>query len=200
MYLFTHSMEQSPFRDADWFSSSQEVPHILWNLKVHYCIHKCPPPIPILSQIDPVHAPPSHFLMMYLNIILTSMPGSSKWSLGLRLTDQNPVCISALPHTCCMPYPSHSSRFDHLNNIGWRYRSLSSSLCSFLHSLVTASLLGPNILNTLFSNTLSLHSPLSVSDQVSHPFRTSGKIMVLYILIFGFLDSNLEDKRFCTEW
>ena len=119
MYLFTHSMEQSPFRDADWFSSSQEVPHILWNLKVHYCIHKCPPPIPILSQIDPVHAPPSHFLMMYLNIILTSMPGSSKWSLGLRLTDQNPVCISALPHTCCMPYPSHSSRFDHPKNIGW---------------------------------------------------------------------------------
>jgi hypothetical protein len=27
-----------------------------------------------------------------------------------------------------------------------------------------------------------------------------GKIIVLYILIFKFLDSNLEDKRFCTEW
>ena len=26
------------------------------------------------------------------------------------------------------------------------------------------------------------------------------KIIVLYILIFKFLDSNLEDKRFCTEW
>ena len=45
------------------------------------------------------------------------------------------------------------------------YRSLSSSLCSFLHSLVTSSLLGPNILlNTLFSNTLSLRSSLNASD------------------------------------
>jgi hypothetical protein len=41
------------------------------------------------------------------------------------------------------------------------YRSLSSSLCSFLHYLVTLSLLGPNILlNTLFSKTLSVCSSL----------------------------------------
>jgi hypothetical protein len=34
-----------------------------------------------------------------------------------------------------------------------------------------------------------------VRDQVSHPYRTTSKIIVLYTLIFGFLDSNLEDKR-----
>jgi hypothetical protein len=40
-------------------------------------------------------------------------------------------------------------------------------LCNFLNSPVTASLLGPNILlRTLFSNTLSVFSSLSVRDQV----------------------------------
>jgi hypothetical protein len=49
--------------------------------------------------------------------------------------------------------------------LGEQYRSLSSSLWRFLHTLVTASLLGPNILlNTPFSNTLSLRSSLNVSD------------------------------------
>jgi hypothetical protein len=73
--------------------------------------------------------------------------------------------------------------------------------CSFVHSpcyLVT--LLGLNILlNTLLSNTLSLRSSLNVRNQVSNPCKTTGKITVLCILIFKFLDSKLEDKRFCTE-
>ena len=74
------------------------------------------------------------------------------------------------------------------------------SLCNLLHSPVTSSLLGPNIfLNILFSNTLSFLSSRNVNDQVSHLYKTAGKIVFLYILIFKFLDSNLEDKRFCTE-
>jgi hypothetical protein len=46
---------------------------------------------------------------------------------------------------------------------------------------------GSNILlSTVFSNTLSLYSSVNVRDQVSHLYRTTGKITVLYILIFKF--------------
>jgi hypothetical protein len=38
-----------------------------------------------------------------------------------------------------------------------------------------------------------------MSDQVSRQFKTTGKTIVLYIRIFIFLDSKLEEKRFCTE-
>ena len=74
LYLLTYSMGQSPSWEANWFSASQEIPPILWNLKVHYHIHKCPPPVPILSHIDPVHALTSHCLKIHLNIILPSTP------------------------------------------------------------------------------------------------------------------------------
>jgi hypothetical protein len=69
------------------------------------------------------------------------------------------------------------------------YKLWSSILCSFLQSPVTSYLFGPNIfLSTLFSNTLSLCFSLNVRDQVSHPYSTTAKIIVLYILIFMFLD------------
>jgi hypothetical protein len=36
-------------------------------------------------------------------------------------------------------------------------------------------------------------------DQVSHPFKTRGKILVMNILVFVFLDKFLEENKFCTE-
>jgi hypothetical protein len=72
-------------------------------------------------------------------------------------------------------------------------------IMQFSPTPITLSLYGPNILNSLFSNTLSLCSSLNVRDQDSHPYKTTGKIIVIYIIIFTFLDTRREDKRFWTE-
>ena len=70
--------------------------------------------------------------------------------------------------------PAHIILLDFITRtiLGEQYRSLSYSLCSFLHSPVTSSLLHPTILpSTLFSNNLSLGSSFNVSDQVSYPYK-----------------------------
>ena len=48
-------MQQSPSSEANRFSASQEIPPILWNQKFQCRIYKCPQPVPILSQISPIH-------------------------------------------------------------------------------------------------------------------------------------------------
>ena len=99
-----YSMEQSPSWLANRSSTSQEIPRTLWNPKVHYRIHRRPPPVPILSQSNPVHAYPSHF-----NVILPYTLRSSKLSPSLRSLHQNPVCTSPALHTCHMTRSSTES-------------------------------------------------------------------------------------------
>jgi hypothetical protein len=85
--------------------------------KVHHLIHNSPPTVPILSQVNPPHAPPTNLPKVHFDPILPSTPWSFKWSLSLGLSHQNPVHVSSLSHACHMPRPPHSPRFDLHNNI-----------------------------------------------------------------------------------
>jgi len=92
--------------------------------------------------------------------------------------------LSSLIRATC---PAHLIILDFITStiLGEEYRSFSYSSCNLLHSSVSSSLLGPNIpLNIIFSNTLSFLSSRNVSYKVSHPYKTTEKIIILYILIF----------------
>jgi len=178
-------------------AASQEIPHSFGTRKF----------ITVLTSAR-------HLSLSWANSIQSPQPRPTSWrsililSSHLRLGLPSGLFPPGFPtRTLCTPLPSPIRAtcpahlilpdFTTRTIIGKEYRSLSSLLCNFLYSSVTSFLLDPNnLLNTLFSNTLSLRSSLNVSDQVSHPCRTTGNIIVLYILIFNFLDSKLEDKRF----
>lgn len=102
-------MEHSASWEANSYSASQEILQILWNQKVHYQVYNTLLLVPIHSQINPAHAPPSYFFQMHFNIILPSMPRISNWFLSFRQPYQNSVCIHLLSHLCHMLHLPHST-------------------------------------------------------------------------------------------
>jgi hypothetical protein len=66
-------MEQSSSWEANWFSVTQEISRIVWNLKVHYHIHKRLPPVPIKVCCN--------FTIMLGHILL--IPPQPCWTPGI---------------------------------------------------------------------------------------------------------------------
>ena len=105
----SYSTEKSPSWEA-----SQVIARNLWNLKVHYHIYKCPPPVPTLCQLDLVH-----FLKIQLNIFLPTYAWVSE-VVSYPQVSPPKACIflSSPPYTPCSP-TSCSSWFCHQYSISW---------------------------------------------------------------------------------
>jgi len=87
---------------SSWEADSLQIPHLLWNLKIHYHIQESLPLDPILSQKNPVHTLTPYFFKIHFNITIPSTHVSPTLSLPFKLSNQNPVRISHLSHAYYM--------------------------------------------------------------------------------------------------
>ena len=185
-------MEQSPSWEANAFQLVKKFPAFYGTrrfITTFTCARQLSLSRANSSQSIPPH-PTSWRSILILSSHLRLGLQSGLFPSGFPTKTLNTPHLSPIRATC----PTYLILLDFITRtiLGEEYRSLSSSLCSFLHSPVTSSFLGPNVLlNTLFSNTLSLRSSLSVSHQFSHPYKKTGRIVrKMYILVI--MESGLS--------
>jgi hypothetical protein len=136
--------------------------------KVHHRIHSSSPPVPILSQLNPM--PPANLPKIHSDPILPFTPWSSEWSLSFGLSLQNLVHPSM-----CVTCPDHLIRFHliYLMISGDEYKLWSSSMRNFLRSPVTTSL------SEQWSQTPSVYS-LPLAWETKFHTRTKEKLAELW--------------------
>jgi len=150
----------------------------------------CPYPEPEQS----IPCPQSHCLRSILTLILLmwriwwASINASKWKMGFnsafkgliyawvfqvvsfpQVSAPTPCMHLSFPHTCYMTRPSHSSHFDHLNNIWWRVWLIKLLIRKFSPLPLLPHLSQAEIFSSApYSQTLSVYIPISVSASNIH--------------------------------
>jgi hypothetical protein len=121
------------------------------------------------------------FPKIHSYVTIPSTPRSFEWSFLFRFYDQKFICISYVSYVCYMPRPSHPPWFDHPNNILWSVQIMKlimQSSATSHHFVPLRSNIGQH---SVLRHPHSLCYSLNVTDQVSHSYKTTSKIIVLYI-------------------
>jgi hypothetical protein len=156
--------------------------------RVHKVVHWS---LPWARSIQPISPHPTclrsivilstHYVLLFLMVyfLLAFSPISNMYSVSLL--------------SCYIPYLILPDLIIPLL-LDEEYKLWSVLLCSGLQPPVTSSFFGPNVLfSILFSNT-NLRFSLHIRDQVSHRYRTTSKVILLYISIFTFSDLSFRKK------
>ena len=125
--LVRRSVASSSLWKTGFYNKGVRVRFTVDKVAVEWVFHRhfdFPPSVYFhLSWARAIHLSPSHLLKIHFNNF-PSTPMSSKWYLFLVSHHQNPQHTSLVSHTCHMTRPSHSSQFDHPNNIWWEVQIL----------------------------------------------------------------------------
>jgi hypothetical protein len=92
IYLLSHSVEQNISWEAYSLLARPEIHHLLWNAKFRYLVCMVPPLGFIVDHTHPIYTLTPYLFMIHRNIILSSVPRSSKLSLLFTFFNENFLC------------------------------------------------------------------------------------------------------------